>query len=62
MTEIFVYLLKLYLIATLYLMSQPRQSLLNAASRVGEASHRVLTTIGDEDEETREMQDTLLGK
>lgn len=36
--------------------------MLNAASRVGEASHRVLTTIGDEDEETREMQDTLLGK
>ncbi|XP_046684218.1 talin-1 isoform X2 [Homalodisca vitripennis] len=40
---------------------EPRQSLLNAASRVGEASHRVLTTIGDEDEETREIQDTLLG-
>ncbi|XP_054280659.1 talin-2 isoform X2 [Macrosteles quadrilineatus] len=40
---------------------EPRQSLLNAASRVGEASHRVLTTIGDEDQETREMQDTLLG-
>lgn len=40
---------------------QPRQNLLNAASRVGEASQRVLTTIGDEDEETRELQDTLLG-
>jgi len=40
---------------------EPRQSLLTAASRVGEASHRVLTTIGDEDDETREMQDTLLG-
>lgn len=40
---------------------EPRQNLLNAASRVGEASQRVLTTIGDEDEETRELQDTLLG-
>lgn len=34
---------------------------MNAASRVGEASHRVLTTLGDEDEETRDIQDTLLG-
>uniref|UniRef100_A0A1B6BY27 FERM domain-containing protein n=1 Tax=Clastoptera arizonana TaxID=38151 RepID=A0A1B6BY27_9HEMI len=40
---------------------EPRQNLLNAASRVGEASHKVLTTLGDEDEETRDIQDTLLG-
>nr|CAD7194456.1 unnamed protein product [Timema douglasi] len=40
---------------------EPRQNLLNAASRVGEASHQVLTTIGDEDESSRELQDILLG-
>lgn len=40
---------------------QPRQNLLNAASRVGEASQRVLTEIGEDDEESRELQDTLLG-
>ncbi|XP_063237314.1 talin-1 isoform X2 [Bacillus rossius redtenbacheri] len=40
---------------------EPRQNLLNAASRVGEASHQVLTTIGDEDESSRELQDVLLG-
>ncbi|XP_075218972.1 talin_middle and talin-RS domain-containing protein rhea isoform X1 [Lycorma delicatula] len=40
---------------------EPRQNLLNAASRVGEASQRVLTEIGEEDEEARELQDILLG-
>ncbi|XP_044738316.1 talin-1 isoform X2 [Chrysoperla carnea] len=39
---------------------EPRQNLLNAASRVGEASHQVLTTIGEETEENKEMQDMLL--
>ena len=39
---------------------QPRQNLLNAASRVGEASHQVLTTIGEENETNRELQDMLL--
>lgn len=34
--------------------------MLNAASRVGEASHQVLTTIGEEDESDRELQDMLL--
>jgi talin len=43
------------------LFSQPRQNLLNAASRVGEASHQVLSTIGHEDESSRELQDILLG-
>ncbi|XP_048001981.1 talin-1 isoform X11 [Leguminivora glycinivorella] len=37
---------------------EPRQSLLNAASRVGEASTSVLHTIGDE--EDKETQDILL--
>jgi talin len=41
--------------------AQPRQNLLNAASRVGEASHQVLSTIGHEDESSRELQDILLG-
>ncbi|KAJ9593984.1 hypothetical protein L9F63_014625, partial [Diploptera punctata] len=40
---------------------EPRQNLLNAASRVGEASHQVLCTIGQEDEASRELQDILLG-
>ncbi|PNF41180.1 Talin-1 [Cryptotermes secundus] len=40
---------------------EPRQNLLNAASRVGEASHQVLSTIGHEDESSRELQDILLG-
>ncbi|CAH1399183.1 unnamed protein product [Nezara viridula] len=40
---------------------EPRQSLLNAASRVGEASSRVLTEIHEEDENLKEAQDTLLG-
>lgn len=40
---------------------EPRQSLLNAASRVGEASSRVLTEIHEEDETLKEAQDTLLG-
>ncbi|XP_052124986.1 talin-1 isoform X3 [Frankliniella occidentalis] len=39
---------------------EPRQNLLNAASRVGEASHQVLNNIGDEDEYGREVQDLLL--
>ncbi|XP_043467434.1 talin-1 isoform X2 [Leptopilina heterotoma] len=39
---------------------EPRQNLLNAASRVGEASHQVLTTIGEEDDSNRELQDMLL--
>lgn len=39
---------------------EPRQNLLNAASRVGDASHQVLTTIGEETEENKEMQDMLL--
>lgn len=39
---------------------EPRQNLLNAASRVGEASGDVLTSIGEETEEDREMYDMLL--
>ncbi|XP_017757790.1 PREDICTED: talin-1 [Eufriesea mexicana] len=39
---------------------EPRQNLLNAASRVGEASHQVLTTIGEENDANRELQDMLL--
>ncbi|KAH6931665.1 hypothetical protein HPB50_026529 [Hyalomma asiaticum] len=39
---------------------EPRQNLLNAASRVGEASHAVLYTIGEEDEADLELQDQLL--
>lgn len=39
---------------------QPRQHLLNAASRVGEASYQVLTTIGEDDGGNRELQDMLL--
>ena len=42
-------------------MLQPRQTLLSAASRVGEASYRVLYTIGEEDVADRERQDLLLG-
>uniref|UniRef100_T1J0N6 FERM domain-containing protein n=1 Tax=Strigamia maritima TaxID=126957 RepID=T1J0N6_STRMM len=40
---------------------EPRQNLLNAASRVGEASTAVLATIGEEDEIDKEVQDILLG-
>ena len=40
---------------------QPRQTLLSAASKVGEASYRVLYTIGEEDVADRERQDLLLG-
>ncbi|XP_023231887.1 talin-2-like isoform X2 [Centruroides sculpturatus] len=40
---------------------EPRQNLLNAASRVGEASHAVLYTIGEEDGIDKEAQDILLG-
>lgn len=39
---------------------EPRQNLLNAAGRVGEASGKVLTTIGEETTENREMHDMLL--
>lgn len=39
---------------------EPRQNLLNAASRVGEASGQVLYTIGEETLENRELQDMLL--
>ena len=39
---------------------EPRQTLLNAASRVGEASGQVLYTIGEETIENRELQDMLL--
>lgn len=38
----------------------PRQNLFNAASRVGEASGQVLSTIGEENEESRELHDMLL--
>ncbi|XP_057321307.1 talin-2 isoform X3 [Microplitis mediator] len=48
-----------YITSTLY-GQYPRQNLLNAASRVGEASHQVLTTIGEENDSNRELQDTLL--
>lgn len=41
--------------------NEPRQTLLSAASRVGEASYRVLYTIGEEDVSDRERQDMLLG-
>lgn len=40
---------------------QPRKNLLDAASRVGEASSTVLTEIHEEDETLRGAQDTLLG-
>ena len=40
---------------------QPRQTLLSAASRVGEASDRVLYTIGEEDVTDRERKDLVLG-
>ncbi|XP_060808637.1 talin-1 [Amyelois transitella] len=39
---------------------EPRQNLLNAASRVGEASTSVLHTIGNETEHDKETQDILL--
>lgn len=39
---------------------EPRQSLLNAASRVGEASGNVLHTIGEETPENRDIHDYLL--
>ncbi|XP_054725014.1 talin-1-like isoform X2 [Uloborus diversus] len=40
---------------------EPRQNLLNAAGRVGEASHAVLRNIGEEDAIDKEIQDILLG-
>ncbi|XP_043217689.1 talin-2-like isoform X2 [Amphibalanus amphitrite] len=40
---------------------EPRQNLLNAASRVGEASGGVLTNIAEETEINTEVQDVLLG-
>ncbi|KRT81224.1 hypothetical protein AMK59_5660, partial [Oryctes borbonicus] len=39
---------------------EPRQNLLNAASKVGEASSQVLATITEENEENKELQDMLL--
>ncbi|XP_047524858.1 talin-1 isoform X1 [Pieris napi] len=39
---------------------EPRQNLLNAASRVGEASTSVLHTIGEETPQDKETQDILL--
>ncbi|CAG9813617.1 unnamed protein product [Phaedon cochleariae] len=39
---------------------EPRQSLLNAASRVGEASTEVLASIGEDTVENKELQDLLL--
>jgi talin len=39
---------------------EPRQSLLNAASRVGEASTHVLASIGEDTAENKELQDMLL--
>jgi talin len=39
---------------------EPRQNLLNAATRVGEASGYMLSTIGEESVESRELQDMLL--
>lgn len=40
---------------------ESRKELLNAASRVGEASGQVLSTIGEESIESREFYDMLLG-
>ena len=40
---------------------QPRQNLLAAASKVGDASHAVLSNLGEEDAVDREVQDILLG-
>lgn len=53
------YFLDHFLKAQIYF--QPRQSLLNAAGRVGEASHAVLASIGEEDDSSRELQEMLLG-
>lgn len=39
---------------------EPRQHLLNAASRVGEASTQVLATIGEDTADNKELQDMLL--
>ncbi|XP_074035813.1 talin_middle and talin-RS domain-containing protein rhea isoform X1 [Leptinotarsa decemlineata] len=39
---------------------EPRQNLLSAASRVGEASTQVLATISEETVESKELQDMLL--
>ncbi|CAG9763893.1 unnamed protein product [Ceutorhynchus assimilis] len=39
---------------------EPRQSLLSAASRVGEASTQVLATIGEDTAENKELQDLLM--
>lgn len=40
---------------------EPRQNLLNAATRIGEASGQVLCTIGEETDESKELHDMLLG-
>lgn len=39
---------------------EPKQNLLNAASRIGEASTQVLATIGEDTPENKELQDMLL--
>ncbi|XP_048523491.1 talin-1 isoform X1 [Dendroctonus ponderosae] len=39
---------------------EPKQSLLNAASRVGDASTQVLATIGEDTAENKELQDLLM--
>lgn len=49
----------MYIVTFFY---QTRQNLLTAASRVGEASHQVLTTIGEETDDNKELQDMLLGE
>lgn len=41
--------------------TEPRQTLLSAASRVGEASDRVLYTIGEEDDQDKSRKDLVLG-
>ena len=41
--------------------TQPRQTMLSAASQVGSASHRVLYTIGEEEVADKDRQDVLLG-
>ncbi|XP_013776088.1 talin-2-like [Limulus polyphemus] len=40
--------------------TEPRQNLIQAATRVGEASHGVLYTIGEEDGVNKDVQDFLL--
>lgn len=42
------------------LFIKPRQNLLNAAGRVGEASHAVLRNIGEEDAIDKEIQVSMV--